>query len=123
MPVGLVMEIESKDINSLIAKSNAWSLKKRLAVVALVERYTQLIYAEAVRLVPVDTGNLRDSIYTALTGMIDNPSGEVITDSTHYAIFVEFGTKFMTARAYMRSAFKRYIDSFVIELEAVFETL
>ncbi len=123
MPVALKMEIEQKDINQLIFKATQYEVKKQLAVKALVERYTTLIYKEAIRLVPVDTGNLRDSIYTVLDQGIRGPSGEIRTDTTSYAIFVEFGTVFMDARPYMRQAFQRYVESFVTELNLVFETL
>ncbi|MCP5016159.1 MAG: hypothetical protein GY938_12945 [Ketobacter sp.] len=121
--VALTMKVSQVDIDTLLLKSRAWSLRKRTAVASLVERYTILIYQEAIRIIPVDTGNLKDSIYTILDKTAMGASGVIRTDSTTYAIFVEFGTKFMEARPYMRNAFKRYIESFIMELEAIFQML
>lgn len=51
------------------------------------------------RFTPVDTGRLRASHYTAF----GNLKGEVGTN-TDYDIFVHEGTRFMTARPYMRTS-------------------
>lgn len=124
MPIGLTLRIEQDDINALIRKAARYEARKVRAVNALIERYTILIYKEAIRNVPVDTGNLRDSIYTVLEDTAMGVLfGEVTTDSTTYAIFVEFGTVYMAARPYMRGAYLRYVESFILELNAIFVTL
>src|SRR5579863_3879254 len=66
-----------------------------------LERAAQKGTAVAKRLVPVDTGQTRDSIgYT-----IDRKALEVtIHADTRWAIFLEFGTRFMRARPFLRPA-------------------
>jgi len=59
--------------------------------------------SEATRLVPVDTGQLRDSI-----GFIYEQKKMRLTlyADKHYAIFVEFGTRLHPAQPFMRPALK-----------------
>lgn len=78
----------------------------------------QIIAAEAKRIVPVDTGLLRDSIqvtderdariYGKLNGpglsVYVGPVGSVEDGDTYYAKFVEFGTAWHGAQPFMRPA-------------------
>ena len=59
--------------------------------------------SEATRLVPVDTGQLRDSI-----GFIYDQDKKRLTlyADKHYAVFVEFGTRFHRAQPFMRPALR-----------------
>ena len=59
------------------------------------------VEAEAKRIVPVDTGRLRNSITTRV-----DPGGlsATIAPHTDYEAFVEFGTRRMRAQPYMRPA-------------------
>ena len=61
--------------------------------------------------VPVDTGTLKSSI--AVGSVTDTEA--VLVASTDYAAYVEFGTRRMAARPYMRPAVEDHID----EIEAV----
>lgn len=54
----------------------------------------------AKEIVPVRTGRLRDSIYRRKTGFLSWEVGA----SMFYAGFVEFGTRYMRARPYLRPA-------------------
>lgn len=57
------------------------------------------VVSKAKSLVPVRTGALRDSITKAGGG-----ASWIVTATQHYAAFVEFGTRFMSARPYLRPA-------------------
>lgn len=61
-----------------------------------IEKCCYEIQKEAKYLVPVDTGNLRNSITTEVNGL----SGEVGTE-VEYSIFVEYGTIHMSAQPFM----------------------
>jgi len=79
------------------------SRKKEITdkVMGKLETYAQAVTAEAKRLCPVDTGQLRNSIgYTIRRGeMIVS-----IHADQSYARFVEFGTRRMRARPFIRPA-------------------
>ena len=71
------------------------------------------ILEEAKRLVPVDTGELRDSLVIRAAKRVRKGSVGVVVQTergffkgdTYYGAFVEFGTKNMAARPYLRPAF------------------
>jgi HK97 gp10 family phage protein len=60
------------------------------------------VLADAVRLVPVDTGALRDSLDRKIDGMVAR-----IGSGLHYAGYVEHGTEKMEAEPYLRPALYR----------------
>lgn len=64
------------------------------------------------RIVPVDTGKLKNSLrYNLLS---DNDAE--ISANTHYAIYVEYGTSRMAAQPFMRPSFtKRQVMEFATE--------
>ena len=70
-----------------------------------VERIALLIEGEAKRLCPVRTGRLRASIHT---GKIEEGVYYVGTN-VYYAPYVEFGTRKMAARPYLRPAAKKVV--------------
>ena len=59
----------------------------------------ETILPEAKRLVPVDTGELKDSLE-----IIETPQGIELYAGTDHALPVEFGTAHMAAQPYMRPA-------------------
>jgi len=71
-----------------------------------VERIACLVEGEAKRLCPVRTGRLRASIHT---GKIEDGVYYVGTN-VHYAPYVEFGTRKMAARSYLRPAAKKVVS-------------
>lgn len=105
-----------------------WSFE--IAVVSnrfpeLVERYPQKasaavhktaydIEARAKAVVPVDTGNLKNSIRSEFSS--DGLTGYVGT-SVEYAPYVEFGTRKMGARPYLTTAAETARDAFVRAVE------
>ena len=80
--------------------------------------------AQAVRLVgskverdakiaaPVDTGNLRNSISTRISGNANTSRAEV-SASANYAAFVEFGTSRMSPQPFMVPSFERNKQPFI----------
>lgn len=63
----------------------------------------------AVGAVPVDTGNLKRSIHTEVTGSKTYAEANIGTDVS-YAAYVEFGTKRAAAQPYLRPAFDEQKD-------------
>ena len=59
------------------------------------------IQRKAMRTVPVDTGNLKRSI---LVDVSDDGKEATVTATADYAAYVEYGTRKMTARPFMRPA-------------------
>jgi HK97 gp10 family phage protein len=68
------------------------------------------VKAEAMRLVPVRTGYLRSTIYAKIQEWV----AEIGAEAT-YALFVEFGTKYMQAHPYLYPALQAYLP----QLEAI----
>ena len=71
-----------------------------------VERIALLIEGEAKKICPVRTGRLRASIHT---GKIKDGVYYVGTN-VHYAPYVEFGTRKMAAKPYLRPAAKKIVS-------------
>lgn len=97
---------------TIVVKSNRLpeiSAAIRPAVVGEVKRATLQIEAGAKEKVPVRTGTLRRSIHSVfsnggLTG--------IVGPSVLYGKFVEFGTRRMGARPYMRPAAEQVLPGF-----------
>ena len=71
-----------------------------------VEAIAYMIEGEAKRICPVRTGRLRASIHT---GKIEEGVYYVGTN-VYYAPYVEFGTRKMAARPYLRPAAKKVVS-------------
>lgn len=76
----------------------------------------KVIAEEAKRLAPVRTGNLRDSIQAIQEGF----DVYVVAEAT-YAKFVEFGTKRMAARPFIRKALEATGDKALTALGRVLQ--
>ena len=83
------------EFNHLQRISQAAAEKAALAVA----KATHDVEAQAKATVPMDTGALKNSITSTVSGL----SGEV-APHTEYALYVEAGTRKMAARPYMRPA-------------------
>ena len=68
------------------------------------------VEAEAKNTVPVDTGNLKNSIQADLDN-IESLEGEVGT-GVEYAAYIEYGTSKMPARPYLTPAAEKVAGSF-----------
>lgn len=72
------------------------------------------IERDAKIMAPVDTGNLRNSISTEITG--DGRSGSmtaIIGPTAHYGIYQELGTSRMAAQPYLFPAADRHEPGFI----------
>jgi HK97 gp10 family phage protein len=79
---------------------------------------SQLTVTEAHRLVPVDTGRLKNSITDAVfVDRENNPIGMIGTN-VEYAPYVEFGTRRMRAQPYLYPAVNKYQQKLVGYLKA-----
>ena len=72
--------------------------------------WAEAIESEAQKLVPVRTGYLRSTIYAKVKEWV----AEIGADAS-YALFVEFGTRYMQAHPFMQPA----IQSHLPELESI----
>ena len=75
--------------------------KEEEASMNLVKYAAAKIQREAMRTVPVDTGNLKRSIMLSVD---DDGKAATVTATADYAAYVEYGTRYMSARPYMRPA-------------------
>lgn len=73
-----------------------------------LEKMALEIEAEAKKLCPVRTGRLRASIHT---GKIRDRV-YYVGSPVHYAPFVEFGTRKMVARPYLRPAVRKVVNEY-----------
>jgi HK97 gp10 family phage protein len=90
------------------------------AVVDQVARSTYAVEAISKHLVPVDTGTLRRSIHSVFEhGGLRGICGP----NTPYDAAVEFGTRHMAARPYMRPAAALVLPRFADELKAILRGL
>lgn len=72
--------------------------------------YALQIVNAAKRMCPVDTGRLRDSITWELGLMMGLPTARIGTN-VEYAPYVELGTRYMAAQAFLRPALLQVVGS------------
>jgi len=87
----------------------------------IVIAHAHLIEANAKKIVPVDTGNLRSSISTSIERHAEGQGYETAAEigpEAAYGVFLEVGTSRMAPRAYMGPSLDRYSPSFVAASEA-----
>lgn len=77
----------------------------------LLRKTSYDIEADAKRLAPVDTGALKNSIFTTVSRSGTTTTGE-IGPSANYGAYQEFGTSRMGAQPYMRPAFDNHEPAF-----------
>lgn len=112
-------EVGVKGIGEIKVVSNRLpELRKKAPELAkrIVSKTAFDIEAHAKTIVPVDTGLLRMSIFTRFHH--DGFVAEV-GPSTHYAIYVEYGTKHMAARPYLRPAVDKVRPGFESAIKTV----
>lgn len=71
---------------------------------------------EAKRVVPVDTGFLKQSIGLTMT---DNAMTAEVEPTAEYASYVEYGTRYMSAQPYMRPSFYKQEPKFKKDMEEI----
>lgn len=82
----------------------------------LVKETASKIQNEAMRTVPVDTGNLKRSI---MLNISNDGQTATVTATADYSAYVEYGTRKMTARPFMRNSAEMVAQQLGIECEKV----
>lgn len=109
------MTFEATEIRALARTLDLTQKGVRQKASAIVRKATFAIERGSKLRAPVDTGNLRNSISTSLTGVGSTATGPIIGEvgpEASYGGFVEFGTWKMAPQPYLGPAFD--------ELEATF---
>lgn len=116
MPVGAVSDLAqfAADLNRA-----ADTLTQRAS--AVVRKTAFDTASDAQTFAPVDTGNLRSSI-TVRTGGAGALRAEVVA-TANYAPYVEYGTRFMGPKPFMRPAQDRNTPDFYRALEQLMEDM
>ena len=78
---------------------------------SIIEEGCENIKAEAKKLAPVDTGNLRDSIDTRFANKKYEHEGYVYSD-IDYALFVELGTRYQAPQPFLYPAYTQNKEFF-----------
>jgi HK97 gp10 family phage protein len=81
----------------------------------VVRKTTLDVEAGAKRLAPVDTGLLRNSIQSVMEGDL---TGVVFTN-VEYSVYLEYGTRKMSARPFMTPALESARQPFIQALQAI----
>ena len=87
---------------------------QKTAAKEIVKKHTANMQAEAQKLAPVDTGNLKRNIMLEITNF--GGTGKV-SSNADYSGYQEFGTRFMAAQPYMGPAFRKHRNLFVNDLK------
>ena len=100
--------IHETGIDELLRRTEVLTDPGRVRVVRVKALRAAIYVAEryAKGKVPVDTGNLKNSISV---GAVDENRAELWA-TTDYAAYVEFGTRRMAARPFMRPSVENHID-------------
>lgn len=112
----MVVTVQVKVISNRLPRASA---KVRSFVSAEVKKATLEIQAKAQELVPVKTGTLRRSI----TSQFPTDLSGVVGTSVFYGQFVEFGTRRMGARPYLRPAAEAVLPGFSGRVAAALRSL
>ena len=80
----------------------------------LVKEYGAKLQASEMRLVPVDTGNLKRSITLSEE---DGGLTAVIEPTADYAAYVEYGTRHAGAQPYIRPSVNKITPEFIAKLK------
>lgn len=110
------MRIDAKldGVNKAIAKIQSYETSKREAVSRIVATTAKRVEAQAQALAPVDTGRLRDSIHTDIdTGGL----GATVGTAVNYAVYQEFGTRYMDAQPFLFPSWEMYKKPFVNDIK------
>lgn len=91
----------------------------RAAVGQAVRTTTLDVQGKAQGLAPVKTGTLRRSITSQFPSELEGRVGP----SVHYGVYVEFGTRRMAARPYMRPATEQAAAGFAAAVRAALQGL
>ena len=107
--MSIIIEVRSNKIPALTKESRA-------RAVQAVAKAAYDIEGQAKAVVPVDTGNLKNSIQTE-SG--DSDLTKYVGPHTDYAVHVEYGTYKMRAQPYLRPAAERVRPGFIAAMQQI----
>ena len=116
------IEFDYSQVRALGARMQAASGSVGARVSAVVRKTAFDIETDAKILAPYDTGDLRNSISTTITG--DGRHGAMTAEigpTVEYGIYVEYGTSRMPGQPYLGPAFDRRAPSFTEALAQIGE--
>ncbi|WP_238999285.1 HK97-gp10 family putative phage morphogenesis protein [Segeticoccus rhizosphaerae] len=118
-----MVDIDLSDVLKLERSLGAVTAGRVGALAAKVVRKVAAdVERDAKILAPVDTGNLRNSISTSITGDGRHASMRAeIGPTASYGGYVEFGTSRMGPQPYLGPSLDRHTDPFVTAMEQVAE--
>jgi HK97 gp10 family phage protein len=100
-------EIDSSEFNLLADKLDRATEAASFLIRGAVRKTTLDIAKDAKAFAPVDTGNLRNSIQTSMSGSNANVAQGTIQAQANYSKYVEFGTSRTAPQAFMGPAADR----------------
>lgn len=80
----------------------------------IVKKNGAELQQKEMRIVPVDTGNLKRSILLAVE---DNGMTSTVEPTANYAGYVEYGTRFMDAQPYVRPSYEQQKEIFMKDMK------
>jgi len=108
--MAIKIKCDVKGVEEFKAAMQSFDSGMQRHVHRLLASWAADVKALARQLVPVRTGHLRQSIYAEVRGWVVRIGAEAT-----YALFVEFGTRYMQARPYLYPAIQAYLP----ELETI----
>lgn len=112
--------VDASQLNSLIFDLGARAGAVGGQAATVVKKTAADIEADAKVLAPFDTGNLRNSISTTVTG--DGRFSSITAEvgpTAEYGVHVEYGTSRMAPQPYLGPAFERRVGRFIAALEQI----
>lgn len=116
------LNIDISEVRALASRLDTSGPRVGAVASRLLRRTGALIEREAKALVAVDTGALKNSISTTVTG--DGRRGQMTVEigpTLEYGPFQEFGTSRQPGKAYMGPAFDRHAPGYADTLAAAIE--
>ena len=111
------MPIDTSEVRALGSRLQTVGGRIGADASAAMRRTAYSIEVDAKATAPVDTGNLRSSISTTITG--DGRFGAMTAEvgpTASYGIYLEYGTSRMAAQPYMGPAFDRRVGNYTAAL-------
>ena len=100
------------EVEKLAADLRGAGPRAQMKAVKAVRKAAFDVQARAQSIAPVDTGALRNSISTSVSG----PSAEV-GPTVHYGVYLEYGTSRMAPQPYRSPALEQVAPGFIAAIE------
>jgi HK97 gp10 family phage protein len=109
------------DLNQVAAELRASSVRAEVDGIRALRAAAFAVQANAMLIVPVDTGTLRSSISVEFFGGLTSGGWMIaeIGPETHYGKYVEFGTSRQAPQAFMGPSLDRIAPVFVAAIAAM----